>query len=278
MKIINPTFGSDFELPALYKQTNLPASVIDRLKGSKTHPHPIGNDCFYQVDGVNFEANIPPVTTREEWESYIDYCISKGNEALSISGLELVIASSMIYPDEELQHRDARRFGCDPSYDAYSGFGSYRNVEDAGNMRSAGFHCHIGFYIQEGERFSYKSILRLMQIMDIYLGLPSLLLDNDTDRRRIYGNAGDFRIKRRGQSGKLVIAEYRTLGSNMLNHKGFVFDQMEKAVEAFNEGMKGDEFVREAINRQEINLAKYLINKKYNKCYNQQNILQFTEA
>lgn len=55
MKIVNPTIGSDFELPAINIETGKPTSVIGKFKGTKAKPHPIGEGCFYQVDNVNTE-------------------------------------------------------------------------------------------------------------------------------------------------------------------------------------------------------------------------------
>lgn len=264
MKIVNPTFGSDFEMPAVSIETQEPICVIGKLNGTKISPHPIGEDCFYQVDCTAAEMNIPPVTSLEDWNYYIDYCINKTNDALGLSGLKLQIASSMHYSPKELEHPDACRFGCDPSYDAYTGKVYETHVRNAGNMRSFGFHQHVGFYIQDGERFNIKEVRRFIQLCDIYLGLPSLVLDEDTERRKIYGRGGDYRIKRKGESGKLLIIEYRTLGSNMLYHRDFVFNQLNKVVEAYNNGEQGDPMIKEIINSNEKQAAEYFLNNKYN--------------
>ena len=56
------------------------------------------------------------------------------------------------------------------------------------------FHIHIGYDAPEIDRS-----LRLITYLDAYLGLPSILIDKDTERRKLYGQAGCFRLTRYGK-------------------------------------------------------------------------------
>ena len=41
--------------------------------------------------------------------------------------------------------------------------------------------------------------------MDLFLGVPSILIDPDTERRKMYGKAGDYRLKEYGRRNKTHI-------------------------------------------------------------------------
>jgi hypothetical protein len=61
------------------------------------------------------------------------------------------------------------------------------------------------------------------------MGLPSILLDTDTERRQLYGNPGDFRFTSYG-------FEYRTLGGALLRSPkiiAFLYQQLLNAVEDY---------------------------------------------
>jgi hypothetical protein len=98
-------------------------------------------------------------------------------------------------------------------------------------------------------------------MFDIFVTLPSLLLDNDKRRRELYGKAGSFRFKDFG-------LECRQL-SNFWIHDDYlikwVFEQTVKAVEIVLEGNsqhyidKYSSQVVNAINNNDKKLAKLLL-------------------
>jgi hypothetical protein len=99
--------------------------------------------------------------------------------------------------------------------------------------------------------------------MDMFLGVPSVVKDPDTDRRSLYGKAGCFRFTPYG-------VEYRTLSSYMMKTNqliGFVYDQTMKAIKACNEGRKliSNTVVQRAINESNVELSNHLI-EKYKLC------------
>lgn len=66
------------------------------------------------------------------------------------------------------------------------------------------FHLHIGY-----DNPNVEISLKLIKTFDIFLGIPSVIIDPDTQRRELYGKAGAFRLTRYG-------VEFRTLSSYMM--------------------------------------------------------------
>lgn len=233
-KLINVTLGSDPEF-AVVDRNGIPKSVVGLLGGTKQKPTDIGNGCGSQEDNVGAEITIPPTNNRQEFIDSIMYGKNTCTEILQEKGYDLHLesASSFVYNKKELNSRAAMEFGCDPSFCIYTKDISHRpDPEEIGNLRSFGFHIHIGFNgIAE-----IDTIENIIKAMDIYCGIPSIIIDNDTERRKLYGNAGDFRFKHLPEKN-ITIVEYRTLGGNM--HKseeliGYVFDQTQKAIDIVN--------------------------------------------
>lgn len=117
-------------------------------------------------------------------------------------------------------------------------------------------HIHIG-YDNPDEETSEKIII----MMDIVLGLPSLFMDKDTRRRELYGKAGCFRFKSFG-------VEYRTLSNFWIHDEqllDWVYDSTMEVVSLFNKGLADDMInkfgarTEEAINKNNKELAKSLI-------------------
>ena len=67
------------------------------------------------------------------------------------------------------------------------------------------FHIHVGY-----NRPTVPESLRMVKLLDIFLGIPSVIIDPDKERRKLYGRAGAFRLTKYG-------FEYRTLSSYMMS-------------------------------------------------------------
>lgn len=247
MKILEPTLGTDFELAILDENTNDFKSVVGRLGGTKDEPLSIGEGCFRQEDNVAAEFNIPPVDNLTDWLQHIVYCIETGTDLIKENFDEyhtLIPVSSANYLPIELQTDAAKLFGCEPSYSAYmDSMNQPVDATKAESLRSFGFHIHVGFRSVEGAEFS--EFQRFMRYMDVYLGLPSILIDRDTQRSKVgYGKPGDFRYKViEDNEGELIILEYRTLSSALLASPRLIswaYDNTLLAIEAFNENRYGD--------------------------------------
>jgi len=235
MKIANPTIGSDPEYGAVDQQ-GIPRSVVGFLPGTKQEPFPLNEHVSCQIDNVGAECCIPPCSTEDDFVKFMTIARVLTQQKLREQAphLSLVSRSSQRYSDEELNSDSARLFGCDPSYCVYIGDRSHRpSPEQVGNLRSFGFHIHVGFKLEEGEN-QIPYVTNLIRAMDIMLGVPSIIIDRDTDRRQIYGNAGDLRYR---MIKDILVIEYRTLGAFMHSSSEllrFCYQQTMKAIEMVN--------------------------------------------
>jgi hypothetical protein len=125
-----------------------------------------------------------------------------------------------------LESEQALVFGCEPDYNAWTREMNVKPVALNAQLRSAGLHVHFG-YDNPDNQIS-EDIIRTC---DLFLGVPSILLEPDNDRRSLYGKAGAFRFKDYG-------AEYRTLsGYFAINNDllGWVFDNSVKVIDFVND-------------------------------------------
>lgn len=234
------TIGTDIEF-FVVDENNVSVSVEGYLGGSKKEPLDIGNGCFRQEDNVNAEFSMQPVKFKdvEKFVEQIEYCRNKGNEILSQNGLHLLAGSSREIPEKYLDTDQARTFGCDPSFCVYTQ--NVTNVppaEEVGNLRTCGFHLHVGFPAPESRSYTYDTMEHLIRLFDLYIGVPSVIVDLDTNRRKVYGNAGDFRF-RFLDNDKIFVFEYRSLGGSLLANKetiSYAFNQLCQAIDDYFDG------------------------------------------
>ncbi|NTV78940.1 MAG: hypothetical protein HGA25_07380 [Clostridiales bacterium] len=169
------------------------------IGGSKEAPRPIdelGNAIL--EDNVAVEFNIEPATTAEQFRASIHKVLDHIRSILPDYILDT--ASAVSFPEEELNTPQAQEFGCMPDFDAWRKCVNHKPHADDENLRSAGGHIHVGSNI------AVNNPIGVIRAMDLFLGVPSLVLDSGTLRRKLYGKAGCFRLKPYG-------AEYRTLSN-----------------------------------------------------------------
>jgi len=86
---------------------------------------------------------------------------------------------------------------------------------------AAGFHVHFGlpnFLLNSNIPKVYNLLLKMVYVLDYYIGIPSILPEGEEDCRRRsqrfsqYGKAGDFRTDNK------VTMEYRVPGGHLLRH------------------------------------------------------------
>lgn len=258
MKLHNITIGADPELFIINTKTNKVVSAIPFIPGVKGKPWRDNNmpEGFgLETDNILAEFNIPPVNTENDFvtniqymKNYIDKFVKNINPDYRIK----CIASQAV-PESELQSDQAKQFGCDVDYNVYTKKANPKPEGNKTNIRSAGFHIHIGY-----ENPNIDTSLSLIKYLDVYLGIPSVLKDKDTRRRSLYGKAGCFRLTKYG-------LEYRTLSSSMMSSTKkliFVWNQILKAIEAYEDSfdIPNSVEVQSAINNSDAVLAKRLIN------------------
>ena len=82
-----------------------------------------------------------------------------------------------IYLDSE----EAQTFGCEPDFNVYLKDMNIPPNTDT-NLRCVGGHVHIGYPEPDFEKSE-----RIVKMFDIFVTLPSLLIDTDERRRELYG-------------------------------------------------------------------------------------------
>lgn len=206
------SIGSDPEL--FVTQDGEVISAIGLIGGSKDAPLPV-QDGALQEDNVLAEFNIEPCFDTDTFVNRINSVVDQLHTRLG-EGKSTVVKPSHTFtmPQITAGGKAAMTFGCDPDMNCWTA-----KLNDAPNartlLRTAGGHVHIGY-----DNPSTEMSLKLAQLCDIVLGIPSVLLDTDNQRRELYGKAGACRLKPYG-------FEYRTLSNFWLANddlKAWVFN------------------------------------------------------
>jgi hypothetical protein len=229
MKTFKVDVGNDPELLIKVGNRVLPSEAIL----SKKHR-------LIKVDNAAIELQPGPRQCLQEQNKEISFALEAIQKVLK--GSPLKTARISLRPVEQLRVADIQKytsvqmFGCQPSL-VYDGRNLDISIPDVDPMqvryRSVGYHVHLGSRLPKTLKLDHvgpSSILmqianilhttegrvRLVQMCDLLVGLPAVLLERDprvTIRRKTlgYGKAGEFREQPHG-------FEYRTLGSWPLYH------------------------------------------------------------
>lgn len=261
----NITIGSDPEV-FICKEDGEIVSAIGLVPGSKHEPHPIDEEGhFIQTDNIALEYNIPPCNSKEDFIYHIHYVKDYLEALMAGHGYKLSTKASDEIDPQYLKHPQARTLGCQPDLNPYTK--SLNPPPNAkGRLRSVGGHLSCG-YDNPNQEISEK----IVKTFDIYLTLPSLLIDTDERRRELYGKAGAFRFTDYG-------VECRCLSNFWIHSKeltAWAYDRFILAIECVLDGNadelinKYSEKVVEAINTNNKELAKELISE----IFQEQNVL-----
>jgi len=250
--------GSDPELFLVDHFGDL-RSAIGLIGGSKENPRPVltGPGFAVQEDNVAVEFNIPPSKSREEFIANLSVMLEFLTNEVQQLGLALSIRPSARFPENQLTTDAAKMFGCDADFNAWTLEQNPKPVCDDPTFRTCGGHVH----------FSTKlPVVQVVRSMDLFLGVPSVLLDVDTERRKLYGSAGCYRFTRYG-------GEYRTLSNFWITDKklmGWCWDNAQKAIKYTedNRELDDDDFlsgyatsIQYCINNSDRGLAKELMDE-----------------
>lgn len=228
------------------------------LKGTKWHPESIDQDGSAILhDNVMVEFNTAPASNREQFILSVDKVLHHLRLRLP-EEVEFSFLPSAHFQLNALRSRAAKEFGCEPDFNAWLEGERNPNIHCADRtLRTSGGHIHVGF-----EDSDQAARLNLIQHMDVFLGIPSILLDSGgSERRLMYGKAGAFRPKAYG-------AEYRVLSNFWLQSqelKGWAFDATLETIGQLNEDFCLDEedvpLIVPTINNSDHKTAEYLVAK-----------------
>jgi hypothetical protein len=247
------SIGAD---PELFAQdaTGVLRSCIGIIGGTKEEPRWLDDhkSLGVQEDNVAAEYCFSPCYNEEQFVQAIQLGQAAIQSLLGTKNLVISNKASHSFMPEELEHPMAQVFGCDPDFNAWELRQNDKPVVGDKNFRTCGGHIHVGVVGCD----SPMEQVRLTKLMDLHLGLWSVIEDPDTQRRALYGAAGCFRPKPYG-------IEYRSLSNYWIFsklHSRSIYNRTSKAVGAF---FKGDnveeERIKLAINTCDRQLAHSLI-------------------
>lgn len=255
-KIEGVTLGSDPELFLYSEKLSKFVPVCGLVGGTKHEPLPITDQGHaLQEDNCALEFCIPPSKTKKEFIDNINFVKNYINDTvLKPLGLTSRYVSSARFDIKDLQSEQAQLFGCSESYNAWSRQVNTVDAKGDLTLRSSGTHIHVGYKDPNTE-----TSLKIVKAFDLFLTVPSILLDTDTERRKLYGKAGEYRFKSYG-------VECRQLGGFLIGSDellGWAWDSTMKAIDFVNEGgvemiTNEDDIIR-CINTSDKDLAKEII-------------------
>ena len=245
--------GADPELMLCSPEGKL-ISAIPLIPGTKEEPTKVKCGAI-QHDNVMAEFNVDPAASSEEFEHNTREVLRELIKFVAPN--RLLVRASANYPVDALSSEEAQIFGCDPDFDSWTlMMNEFDSTKASGRFRSAGGHFHIGYKDSTKEMLSdpYGKI-EVVKMLDIFQGVPSVLLDADPTapkRRSLYGKAGAHRPKDYG-------VEYRALGNFWVRSPALLhlmYELANVAVELTLQGESGrvieaagEKKVQKAINR-----------------------------
>jgi hypothetical protein len=246
-ELVITTYGSDPEYAVVDSNDNV-VIIEEYLPGSKAQPFDLGDGIGVQPDGVAIEMTIPPCNSKKEYLDAMLLAQDKANTIVKAINPEYKIKalSSAKYAVEELEkHPNCMQFGCSKSFNAWTMGETYvPPASSVGEYRSFGSHIHCGITnLKDSDEEFASSITTLMKTLDVFVGIPSVFIDRDVDRRRIYGTAGDFRYR---ELKNCLVVEYRVLGGALLESEetmGWVFDAIQSGIKHYNENCNNEDYL-----------------------------------
>lgn len=263
MKPIKVTgIGADVEMFLQDRKNSEVVSAEGYIKGEKNDPFvfDLDNPHFASsLDNVLAEVGIPPATNKVEFYNYLRKSIGFINSTIP-QNLKAVALPAAILDDRFLMTDQAKTFGCEPDYNAYTRRQNQRPYSPNPNLRSAGGHLHIGYenapaFNPLGFYDSIEDIERcsIIQALDLHIGVPSVILEPDNDRKTLYGKAGAYRPKVYG-------VEYRTPSNFYLQSRKltmWMYEAVNNAIDWLNDGNFIDNIMGEHISNTINNNDKY---------------------
>lgn len=251
----NINIGTDPEVFLYDKNLHKCVSSEGIIPGTKEDPHVITDKGHkIQLDNVLTELNVPAAKCPDEMYRSIQFVIYYIGTMIP-KHLTVSIVPSAVLSPEELTTPQAMEFGCEPDFNAWTGVRNTKPQSENG-LRTAGGHIHVSYDNPETEKS-----LELIRTMDLFLGVPSLFLDKDAERRKMYGQAGAFRLPDYG-------LEYRTLSNFWIrspNTIKWIFKGIHNAIQFLAGGdtisVTDGELIQKAINENNEEVADGLLKK-----------------
>ena len=143
MKITNIKVGSDPELFIINSTNNKVVSSIGIIPGEKGNAYrapDMPKGYGLQIDNILAEFNIPATNKKEKFIASVEYMKDYIRDFVKNVNpdLDIQCIASREVDEDQLQSPEAKRFGCDVSYNAYTEDENPKPDGERGNLRSAG--------------------------------------------------------------------------------------------------------------------------------------------
>lgn len=260
--------GTDVEifLRGIHNKKLIPSWEV--IANNKDNPYIFENSDLSNytmfIDNVALEFNIPPARNKAEFKRSIYIAISYIDDYLTDRCINVRMETDFMVTLSEEQRNNIKsmEFNCNPDYNAWNN--KYNPpVTNIGKHRFSGGHVHIG------ARFdSPDEVIRLVKRLDYYLGLWSVsqCKDEEIERRKMYGRAGDFRPKLYG-------LEYRVLSNFWIFDSNFIDEVYDRTMMAVKDKLNIDnqidyfkDDIIDCINNVDKQKAYQLTNEIKKKC------------
>jgi len=203
------SIGTDPELFLKDSRTGGVVPVCGLIGGAKGKPLDLGDGYGVQEDNVMLEFNTPPCNDPYAFADSVKIGVEKCLDLVHTRHphLEFDNGSERLFSFPQLDNLQARQFGCSQDFDAYEHGAAFTPVnpeelnDDDGAWRFAGGHVHLGY----DNPHNIPDFV-VASFADVFLGLPSVGLDNQPKRRELYGAPGRYRPTSYG-------IEYRVLSN-----------------------------------------------------------------
>lgn len=212
--------------------------VVGLLGGTKQEPKPVvelGKGFAVQEDNVMAEFNVPAASSAKEFIYDINKMMAYLKGHFAKQKLRIAIDSCRDFSPEQLESDQAKTFGCEPDLCVWTRSENEvaKDSDFTKKFRTAAAHIHVSLNIDGHSPTSVFEVENVVKAMDLFLGVPSVLLDPEgLDRRQLYGKWGAFRMKSYG-------VEYRTLSNFWIKSPQmiqWVFESTQKAINWLNSG------------------------------------------
>ena len=257
--INNWTIGSDFELFLFNKQQNEVINAKPYVKGTKHKPFNFDKSSPFwctSLDNISFEGNIAPCTTANDFSNGIEKVISYLKSNLPADIVPIHDCAVRVSP-KYLNTKEARTLGCEPTLNAYTLDENPRPSGETTNLRTCCTHVHLKF-----DGMDFATSVEWVKAMDLWLGMPSLLIEPSNERRLLYGTLGEMRYC------QTKTVEYRVLSSYFSGTRElreWVFNNTVKAIEWVNQGHRVTDEMSKSFQKAmidgDLNVASQLISE-----------------
>lgn len=235
--------------------------------GIKCFPNVTSNKSKLVIDGVQAEINPQSYTCRQSMGGEFSGIVKIMQDIATKKRLMINWAPLVKVSPKELRSLspENKRFGCDPSFNAYNETVILPDPEKY-LFRSAGGHMHFGAYYSNEQDMLTKlvkdDVKSVVMLLDIIVGNTCVMLDTDEgnkERRKFYGRAGEYRLPSHGLEYRVLsnfwLRDYKMMSMVFgISRIAFGFAMLPEAKEAAFAAVK-EEDIRKAINENDVVLA-----------------------